>query len=289
MKENRINAVIALATVAAAILMLAALSFAIGKWSFGQNTRRIVIKFPNATGLNANCEVKYAGAPVGRVKEIVIIPLDKQDIDPETNTYNCIDVIAEVDSKVEIGNDVKAAIKQDGLGITPRYVLLTPGPDHNSPDLADDAVLQGVVQSDISDLMQPAEEALGEAKALLVQLKPILGRIDLLSESLQSQLPPLITSADGVMTHGNQVLSDFDSPKSKAQIQNMLSSLQVSSENLKVVSSNAKALTATLAEKPWRVFWGGSTIKAPSESKVLQSNQVIPLKNDTAVPISSQQ
>jgi hypothetical protein len=70
----------------------------------------------------------------------------------------------------------------------------------------------------------------------------------------------------------------------------MLDSLRVSTENLKVVSTNAKALTATLAEKPWRVFWGGSTIKPPSEDAVLDSNKVIRLKpdvdvnNDSSVP-----
>jgi len=63
----------------------------------------------------------------------------------------------------------------------------------------------------------------------------------------------------------------------------MLNSLRVSTENLKVVSTNAKALTATLAEKPWRVFWGGSTVTPPSEDEILKSNQVIRLKPDVDV------
>jgi hypothetical protein len=63
----------------------------------------------------------------------------------------------------------------------------------------------------------------------------------------------------------------------------MLDSLRVSTENLKVVSTNAKALTATLAEKPWRVFWGGATVKPPSEADILNSNEVIRLKPDVDV------
>ena len=49
MKENRINATIAIIALVAAILMLAALSFAIGKWSLGNSGYTIIIKFPNAT------------------------------------------------------------------------------------------------------------------------------------------------------------------------------------------------------------------------------------------------
>jgi hypothetical protein len=53
------------------------------------------------------------------------------------------------------------------------------------------------------------------------------------------------------------------------------------------VSYNAKALTATLASKPWRVFWGGSTVTPPSESEDLKSNQVIRLKPDVEVNAAS--
>jgi len=57
----------------------------------------------------------------------------------------------------------------------------------------------------------------------------------------------------------------------------------VATDNLKVVSSNAKALTLTLAEKPWRVLWGGATVQPPPESEVLKSNEVIPLKPEVDV------
>ena len=63
----------------------------------------------------------------------------------------------------------------------------------------------------------------------------------------------------------------------------MIDSLRVSTENLKVVSYNAKALTATLAAKPWRVFWGGATVPPPTETQALDSNKVIRLKPDVQV------
>jgi ABC-type transporter Mla subunit MlaD len=283
MKENKINAFIALATVVAAIIMLAALSFAIGKWSLGGHHHEIIIQFPNASGINANSEVKFAGAPTGRVKEVRLIPRDKEAMDPLTKQYNCVEVVAEVDPTLEVGEDVKATIKQDGLGISAKYILLSPGPDRDSKLLADGAVIQGQEPFDLTDLMQPAGEALSQARNLLTNLGPTLDRLDALSQGLQTNLPPLMAHADKLMTDGDSALANFNSPEGKERIQEMLANLRVATENLKVVSSNAKAFTATIAQKPWRVFWGGSSVPAPPESAVIKSNDSIPLNESGSV------
>jgi ABC-type transporter Mla subunit MlaD len=283
MKENRINATIAIATVIAALLMCAALSFAIGKWSWGNSGYELTVKFPNATGISANSEVKYAGAHAGRVKEVRLIPRADQTQDPGSSLFNCVEVVIEVDSKIEIGKDVAATIKQDGFGISAKYVLLTPGPDHNSPALANGDVVQGEMPFDLSDLIQPAGDALEQAKSLVTKLGPVMDRFDTLSQKLETELPPLMGHADQFLQNGNTLMANFNSPEGRQRLNDMLNSLRVSTENLKVVSTNAKALTATLAEKPWRVFWGGSTVTPPTEDAVLKSNQVIRLKPDVDV------
>jgi len=278
MKENSINRFTALIALLAAILMLGALSFAIGKWSFGNTGYDLVVKFPNATGINNNSEVKYAGAHAGRVKDVRLIARKDQTIDPLTNQFNCVEVVIEVDKSLEIGNDVAATIKQDGFGISAKYVLLTPGPNHDSPALVDGDTVQGEMPFDLSDLIQPAGDALEQAKALVTQLQPILGRLDRLSTKLDADLPPLLDNGNKFLIDGDSVISNFNTPEGKQRLNDMLDSLKVSTENLKVVSSNAKALTATLAEKPWRVFWGGPTVPAPTEDDVLKSDKVIKLK-----------
>lgn len=277
MKDNKINATIAITTLIAAVLMVLALSFAIGKWSFGQSHYHLLIKFPNASGISANSAVKYAGANVGRVSEIRLIPRKEQTQDPDTNLYNAVEVVAEIDSNVEVGQDITASIKQDGLGIAAMYILLSPGADHNSKLLADGSVVQGHMPYDLTSLVQPAGEALNKAKSLIGQLQPIMARLDSISTKMDNQLPPLIEHADKFLQDGDSVMANLDSPESRDRINTMLASLRVASENLKVVSSNAKALTATLAEKPWRVFWGGPTIPPAPEADVLKSNTVIPL------------
>lgn len=280
MKENRINALISITALVAAIFMIAALSLAIGKWSFGQATYNLVIRFPNATGINTNSAVKYAGASIGRVKAIRLVPRSEQAQNPTTHEYDAIEITAAIDQGIEIGEDSTAIIKQDGLGISAKYLLIMPGPDHTSKALADGAVLQGNVPFDISNLAQPAGEALTLAKTMLTQLEPMISRLDTLTLALNTQVPGLLTHADKFLTDGDGVLANLNTPESRERLANTLASLRVASENLKVVSYNAKALTATLAQKPWRVFWGGDTIPATPEGEALRSDKVIPLKGN---------
>jgi len=287
MQENTSNKMIAIATLIAAVLMCAALSFAIGKWSWGQNGYELHVKFPNATGITANSEVKYAGAHAGRVKQVRLLSRQDQTPDPATKLFNCVEVVVEVDRSLEIGQDVAATIKQDGFGISAKYVLLTPGPDHGSKALVDGDTVQGEMPFDLSDLIQPAGDALEQAKSLVTQLQPVLDRLDVLSQKMSTSLPPLMDHADKFLQDGDGVLANFNSPDGRQRLNSMLDSLRVSTENLKVVSTNAKALTATLAAKPWRVFWGGSTILPPSEDEILKSNQVLRLKPEVDVNAST--
>jgi phospholipid/cholesterol/gamma-HCH transport system substrate-binding protein len=283
MKENRINAIIAITALVAAVLMAAALSYAIGKWSLGGSRYDLVIRFPNATGIASNTSVKYAGATVGRVKEVRLIPRKDQTQDPVTKMFNCIEVVVEINQDLEIGEDATVEIKQDGIGISAKYVLITPGPDPNSKALADGAVVQGEMPFDLSNLIQPAGEALEKANGLITQLGPVLNRLDGLSQKLETDLPPLMDNANKFLQNGNSVLGNLSTPDSKQRINDVLANLRVATDNLKVVSSNAKALTLTLAEKPWRVMWGGPTVQPPPESDVLKSDNVIPLKADVDV------
>ena len=112
MKENRSNAVIAIIFMAAALVMLIALSFAIGKFSWGKKQYELTVNFPSATGISPNSAVKYAGAVVGQVKEVKLIPRDQQTQDPNTTLYNCVAVKVEIDDNVQMGVDTNALIKQ---------------------------------------------------------------------------------------------------------------------------------------------------------------------------------
>lgn len=284
MKENKINATIAITCLIAAVLMTFALSFAIGKWSWsGGAGNTYVIQFPNATGVTGNTTVKYAGAAVGRVLSVKLIPREQRTLDPMTHTHNVINVTIKIDADIPMTADTKATIMQDGIGIAAKYLLLVPGEDENAPLLASGATMQGDRPFDVTDLLQPAGDMLHEAQSLVHQLQPVIQRVDNLSVKLATDLPPMIDHADQFLQNGNGVMANLNTPEGRARINEMLNSLRVSTENLKVVSTNAKALTATLAEKPWRVFWGGPTVTPPTEDEVLKSDKVIRLKPEVDV------
>jgi len=286
MKDSRINAIIAGIALVAAVLMCAALSFAIGKWSFGSSGHVYVIKFPNATGITPNAEVKFAGAPCGRVEALRLIPRKDQDEDPKTALYNCVEVVIDVNKDVEVDQGVEASIKQDGFGIAPKYILLTPGQDHDAPQLADNSVVQGSMAFDLSDLLQPAGEALTQAKVMVGQLQPALARLGPIlkrMDNITNQLEPMIGHADKLLTDGDSVISTVNTPDGRQRLHDIVASLAVSTENLKVVSYNAKALTATLAKKPWRVLWGGSTTAPVPEDEAIKSENLVEPKPDVKV------
>jgi ABC-type transporter Mla subunit MlaD len=286
MKDSRINAIIAGIALVAAVLMCAALSFAIGKWSFGSSGHVYVVKFPNATGITPNAEVKFAGAPCGRVMELRLIPRKDQDEDPKTALYNCVEVVIDVNKDVEVDEGVNASIKQDGFGIAPKYILLTPGQDHDAPQLADNSVVQGSMAFDLSDLLQPAGEALTQAKVMVGQLQPALARLGPIlkrMDDITDRLEPMIGHADKLLTDGDSVISTVNTPEGRQRLHDIVASLAVSTENLKVVSYNAKALTATLAQKPWRVIWGGSITPPVPEDEALKSENLVEPKGDVKV------
>jgi ABC-type transporter Mla subunit MlaD len=290
MKDSRINAFIAGTALVAAVLMAAALSYAIGKWSFGNHGNLYTLKFPNATGMTPNAEVKFAGAPCGRVTQVKLIPRKDQDQDPKTGLFNCVEVIIDVNKDVEVDQGVEATIKQDGIGIAAKYILLTPGPDRESPVLADNAVIQGSMPFDLSDLLQPAGDALMQAKVLVSQLQPALAQLGPIMkrmDTITTKLEPMIDHGDKLLTDGDDVISVINTPDGKQRLRDIVASLAVSTENLKVVSYNAKALTSTLAQKPWRVFWGGTTVAPVPENEALKSDSVVPPKADVRVNSSA--
>ena len=186
MKDNKTNATISILCLIAAILMAAALSFAIGKWSFGGSRYSFTVEFPDATGISSNSEVKYAGATVGRVVSVKLIPRADQKQDPLTKKFNCIAVLVEIDQNLEIGEDAKAIIKQDGIGISAKYVLITPGPNRDSKPLVNGSEIQGQMPFDLADLIQPAGEALTKANAMIDELQPMVGRLDALTDKMSA-------------------------------------------------------------------------------------------------------
>ena len=67
MKRNLSDYFVALFVIACSVVLLAALTFALSGYRLKKPTRTLQINYEDVTGIKVNSEVRYAGAPAGRV------------------------------------------------------------------------------------------------------------------------------------------------------------------------------------------------------------------------------
>lgn len=259
---------IATAVIIGALIFTAILSYSIGKLRFSGGQKRLHVWVESAAGIVPNSSVRFAGAPIGRVDTITVLPRDKQE-NTSSGVY-CIDLGVMVDPKIEIGDDVRVSVKQDGM-LGANYIALVPV-TKDSPLLAEGAILKARHTSDINDITNSGHE-------LITAMIPVAQNLNGVTKALNDSLPTISENLNDIMVEANSLLKLTTTPENKARIQKLLSNLSVVTDNLKVVSTNAKALTSTLAQKPWRLIWGGPTNPIPTEAEVLKSNEPIPIKN----------
>ncbi len=277
---------VALSVIASALLILFVFTFALGKLPFLGHHHKLHVQFESVTGITTNSTVRFSGANVGRVTRIRVLPRSEQT--PGTEGPYCIEVEANIDPKLELGDDISVMIRQDGL-LGSRYIAIIPGSITSAP-LDTNRVLMGTTQVELADLAGPGRDLITELKPVAMNLQPatarlgaIMARLDSITARLDDNLPDLIKTLDSVLNNGDQILSSVNSEENRERLTKLLANLRVVSDNLKVVTTNAKALTATLADKPWRLFFGGKTIHPPSESEVLKSDQPVPIQDSIEV------
>lgn len=135
----------------------------------------------------------------------------------------------------------------------------------------------GSVLLQTSNLMNHAQGAVSNAGEIIAQLKSDY-------PALAAQLSELLASGSTVATNAtrtldrvNGLVADADHlvVGNEARVADLLNQLRVVAQNLKVVTTYAKALTGTLGEKPSRVIWGMSKQALPSEHEILDSSEPV--------------
>jgi phospholipid/cholesterol/gamma-HCH transport system substrate-binding protein len=257
---------VALSVVFCSVVLVLALMLALGKFSLNGKNRLIKAHFESVSGINPNTTVKYAGATVGRVKSIEVLPRSASVGQPRANH---IQMVISVRQDLDLGDDVTIEIKQDGL-LGGKYVGLTPGAV-DAPPLAADHILQGQASVELADLAGPG-------KALLADLMPVAKDLKAITGKLNENLPSIIAKLDSLLANGDGLLASVNTPEGKLRIQSMLSNVKVVSDNLKVITTQAKGMTTSLGEKPWSLIWGGEPNVLPSEAEILASDKALPIK-----------
>src|SRR4029434_7593084 len=125
MKRNISDYLVALFVIACSIVLLAALTFALSGYRLKKPTRTLQINYEDVTGVKVNSEVRYAGAPAGRV--IAMRHLTAKEREASANKKDAVRVTVSLDEVTPpLPADIAATLSSDTL-LAPKFVALSAG------------------------------------------------------------------------------------------------------------------------------------------------------------------
>src|SRR5207245_9353252 len=125
MKKNLSDYFVALSVIACSIVLLAALTFALSGFRLKKPARTLQIQYEDVTGIKVHSEVRYAGAPAGRV--IAMRHMTAAERAKLNNKKDAVIVTVELDDKIPpLPVDVTATLSADTL-LAPKFVALSAG------------------------------------------------------------------------------------------------------------------------------------------------------------------
>jgi ABC-type transporter Mla subunit MlaD len=291
MKRNLSDYFVALFVIACSIVLLAALTFALSGYRLKKPTRTLQINYEDVTGIKVNSEVRYAGAPAGRVIAMRHLTLKEREALP--NKKDAVRVTVSLHENLPpMPTDVTATLSSDTL-LSPKFVALSAGTP-GGETLANNATIEGHPAYGIEQLTAAAGPLLDNANKLLNELSvtvtglkkdldqftpklgPLADSMQLDADNLQNlitNVDKLSKGADGVLGTADRFISTTDK-----QLQEQLRQLHVTLLNLKVVTTYAKALLETLAQKPNRIIFSGKPATLTPESEILKSSKPMPAR-----------
>jgi ABC-type transporter Mla subunit MlaD len=291
MKRSLSDYLVALSVIACSIVLLGALTFALSGYRLKKPTRTLQINYEDVTGIKVNSEVRYAGAPAGRV--IAMRQLTAKEREESANKRDAVRVTVSLDEGIPpLPTDVTATLSSDTM-LSPKFVALSAGTP-GGQTLANGAAIEGhpaygleQITAAAGPLIDNANKLIDNLNVTVTGLKKDLGeftpKLGPLADSLKldvDNLQNMITNLDGAikgadtfLTTGNTFIKSTDK-----QLQEQLKQLHVTLLNLKVVTTYAKQLVETLAQKPNRLIFSGKPATLTPESEILKSSKPLPAR-----------
>jgi ABC-type transporter Mla subunit MlaD len=290
-RSNLSDFLVALFVVACSIVLLGALTFALSGYRLKKPTRTLQINYEDVTGIKVNSEVRYAGAPAGRV--IAMRHLTAQEREASANKKDSVRVTASLDEGIPpLPTDVTATLSSDTM-LSPKFVALSAGTP-GGETLANNASIEGhpaygleQITAAAGPLFDNANKLIDNLNVTVTGLKKDLNdftpKLGPLADSLKLDLDNLqnaITNLDGVEKGANTLFGTADTfiKTTDKQLQEQLKQLHVTLLNLKVVTTYAKELVETLAQKPNRIIFSGKPATLTPESEILRSSKPLPAR-----------
>ena len=284
MKRNLSDYLVALFVIACSLVLLGALTFSLSGYRFKKPKRTLQINYEDVTGIKVNSEVRYAGAAAGRV--IAMRHLTPQEREGSPNKQDAVQVTVSLDEGIPpLPADVTATLSSDTMLAT-KFVALSAGTP-GGQTLANNAVIEGHPAYGLEQITAKAGPLIDNLNLTVTGLKKDLDdftpKLGPLADSLKidaDNLQNVIKNLDGMSKDADKVLGTADNfiGATDKQLQEQMRQLHVTLLNLKVVTTYAKALVETLAEKPNRVIFSGKPAKLTPESEILRSNKPLPAK-----------
>jgi ABC-type transporter Mla subunit MlaD len=290
-RSNFADFLVALFVIACSVVLLAALTFALSGYRLKKPTRTLQINYEDVTGIKVNSEVRYAGAPAGRV--IAMRHLTAQERDASANKKDAVRVTVSLGEGIPpLPTDVTATLSSDTL-LSPKFVALSAGTP-GGQTLADNAAIEGhpaygleQITGAAGPLIDNANKLIDNLNVTVTGLKKDLNdftpKLGPLADSLKLDLDNLqnaITNLEGVEKGANNLFGSADTfvKSTDKQLQEQLRQLHVTLLNLKVVTTYAKELVETLAEKPNRIIFSGKPATLTPEAEILRSSKPLPAR-----------
>ena len=125
MKKNFSDYLVALAVIVCSVVLLGALTMALSGYRLHPPGRTLQLDYEDVTGIKVHSEVRYAGAPAGRV--IAMHHLTAKQRAEKKNKKDAVRVTIELDDSLPpLPNDIAASLGSDTL-LSPKFVALTAG------------------------------------------------------------------------------------------------------------------------------------------------------------------
>src|SRR5438874_6771820 len=222
MKRNFSDYLVALFVIVCSVVLLGALTFALSGRQLKKPTRTLQINYEDVTGIKVNSEVRYAGAPAGRV--IAMRHLTAQEREATENKKDAVRVTVSLDEGIPpLPADVTATLSSDTM-LSPKFVALSAGTP-SGRTLANNASIEGhpaygleQITAAAGPLFDNANKVLNNLDITVTGVKKDLGefmpKLGPLADSLKldaDQIQNVITNLDGVAKRADSVLGTADS------------------------------------------------------------------------------
>jgi len=292
MKRNVSDYIVALAVIACSLVLLAALTIALSGYRLKKPSRTLQIDYEDVTGIKLHSEVRYAGAPAGRV--IAMRHLSAAERGASANKRDAVRVTVNLDDKIPLlPADVQATLSSDTL-LAPKFVALSAGTP-GTKTLANNSIIEGHPAYGIEQITAAAGPLVDHANTLLDNLNATVTDLKNDLGEFMPKLPPLFDTAkidldelqkvvkglNDVETQVSTVLGTANNflGSTDKQLQEQWNQLHVTLLNLKVITTHAKAITEALGEKPNRLIFSGKANTLTPEADILKSRKPLPARS----------